>query len=319
MRILVPVLTALALAAALWAGLRIATCERGDRLACLFSLPPQPVPPGAWAPTPPMPDPAAPPPDDPPMAPPPDDPQPVTIRSHAWPAALQYPLAGWNAIEYRVGHVDTAVIEPGGLNIAQAPEAPVPPESELVLSGWAGHPLYGVRMSHVLFAMCGSVVGAAPIGLERPDVAAAVHPNLGHSGWRARLATGALPRCGDGTLRVLALAPSGFNVFPLFETLSLTLAPPAARPDGRPVDYEPLEPPVSPEIRDAPQPVEIIVTAETLRMRRCGSTDCDVVGRLDGGRLDAFVIDGTEDWLLVQAGPQVGWIARAFIQAVERD
>lgn len=319
MRILVPVLTALALAAGLWAGLRIATCEQDESLACLFSPPPQPAAPGAWAPMPPMPEPAAPPPDDPTTAPPPDDPQPVIVRSHAWPAKLHYPLAGWNTIEYRVGHVDTAVIEPGGLNIAQLPEAPVPPESELVLSGWAGHPLYGVRMSHVLFAMCGSVVGAASIGLERPDVAAAVHPNLGHSGWRARLATGALPRCEDGTLRVLALAPSGFNVFPLFETLSLALAPPAARPDGRPVDYAPLEPPVSPETRDLPQPVEIVVTAGALRMRRCGSTDCDVVGQLEGGRHDAFVIDGTEGWLLVQAGPQVGWIARAFVQAVERD
>jgi hypothetical protein len=108
------------------------------------------------------------------------------------PLADQSALTDWRGIEGAAGHFDQLVLVdgskpgPGGVSAIDV----------LVAQGWAGDTGLGMRLADMLLARCDRVVARAKVTLDRPDVAAAVHPNLVRSGWEAQILAGHLPSCG---------------------------------------------------------------------------------------------------------------------------
>lgn len=176
------------------------------------------------------------------------------------------------------------------------------------ISGWAGDSDLGARAAFVAIAVCGRVIATPAADGQRPDIARDVHPNLGRSGWRARVAIAHVPRCADAKLEILApMGPFPFAV-PLDGGQALTLASggtaPALRGPAAPLRRAPTV---------APEPRRLTVQGTgNVNLRRCASTECSVLGNLRAGTHQAIVVENAADWLLVAvptAGAS-GWIAK---------
>jgi len=176
------------------------------------------------------------------------------------------------------------------------------------MSGWAGDSDLGARAAFVAIAICGRVIATPAVDGQRPDIARDVHPNLGRSGWRARVAIAHVPRCADAKLEILApMGPFPFAV-PLDGARTLTLAAggtaPSLRGPAAPLRRAPTA---------APEPRRLTVQGTgNINLRRCASTECSVLGALRAGVHQAIVVENTADWLLVAvptAGAS-GWIAK---------
>ncbi|MFA7428834.1 MAG: hypothetical protein WCZ23_01625 [Rhodospirillaceae bacterium] len=186
----------------------------------------------------------------------------------------------------------------------------------LLAVGWAGEPLLGVPFRYVVFSVCGSVVGAVQAGEPRPDVTRHVHPNLTAPGWTARLAVAHLPRCDRPVLKAWA-AHSGGILYPLEGEQTLALRPP---PDAE--EYGPPLPPPSvagrpPLSVDTLPPfdrrtIEVAAPRGAL-LRRCASADCEPVGGVAFGQHAAMILDDSnDDWVLLVADGQAGWLSRSL-------
>ncbi len=237
----------------------------------------------------------------------PAPPPPMAVSSVS--AAQTYPLSDWSLATVPSGFVDGVRLKGAYLNRDVARH--LVPIDVLTVTGWAGDRALGIRFPKVALSLCGRVVASTVVGVPRPDVAKAVHPNLAKAGWSARLLVGQLPRCKDETLAGWGVAPFGGVLFPLSGAWRLDL-PPAV--------------PLPPSVRVAPhklvRPADIPVDPKTVRIqvkgevnvRRCGSTTCKVVGQLARGSHLAGLLDQADGWALIVVPKGVsGWLAERVI------
>jgi hypothetical protein len=215
-----------------------------------------------------------------------------------------YALDTWQRARGAAGKVESVTL---------TTEEPLPSHAlndadVIEISGWAGDSDLGARAAFVAIAICGRVIATPAVDLQRPDIARGVHPNLGRSGWRARVAIAHVPRCADAKLEILApMGPFPFAV-PLDGAPALTLAAggttPALRGPAAPLRRAPTV---------APEPRRLTVQGTgNVNLRRCASTECSVLGALRAGVHQAIVVENTAEWLLVAvptAGAS-GWIAK---------
>jgi hypothetical protein len=190
-------------------------------------------------------------------------------------------------------------------------------DSDVLLAvGWIGEPLLGIPFRHVVFSVCGMVVGAVQAGEARPDVTRHVHPNLTAPGWTARLAVAHLPRCENPVLQGWA-AHSGGILYPLEGARPLTLRPaPDAAEFGPPMPPPPVagRPPLT---IDALPPfdrrtIEISAPRGAV-LRRCGDAGCEAVGGVPFGQHAAMILDDSKpNWVLLVADGQAGWLSRSL-------
>lgn len=223
--------------------------------------------------------------------------------------ADHYPLISWVQDTAEAGGIDHA--STAGQRLHEQADGAVT-EDVLLLSGWAGDPVLGIRFETVLFAACGKVVGAAPVTLDRPEIARWVHPNLSPAGWTARLAMAHMPTCEDPTLRAWAVHAGRF-VYPLQGRVPLaikgavegaedeadTAQAPAAFP-GAPL----LQPHERPQLERA----SVSVGENGAVLRRCADATCEPVGTLNEGVHASAVLDRRGVWTLIVAETQAGWL-----------
>jgi len=227
---------------------------------------------------------------------------PVPVDSVA--PAFAYPVASWPLHKQTAGYIDA-------VHLDGAPPLPLdsgaPGDDDVLqVTGWAGHKALGMHLPHVLFTVCGSVVGGTEVADARPDVARTVHSNLGRSGWTAWLAVAHLPRCDNAHLNAWAVSPVGASLWPLEGSFPLEL-PREARGTER-IFYSQAQP-LKPE--DVPKPVAVVVNvlADT-PMYKCASAVCDRLGSRSKGPHPGFVIETSGDWTLIQFDGASGWLQR---------
>lgn len=237
----------------------------------------------------------------------PVEPQPEIRTVDSVPTALQYPVSEWNAVSFYSGFIDKVLVD--GEDRTSQQIIDVARDDVITLTGWAGHSEFGMRTPTVLFSVCETVVGVATVQDPRQDVADNVHVNLTRSGWRATIAVEHLPTCEKPILVAWAQAPLGYNIFPLHGGRVLNMTggePPAFKLKSR---YRPARH----SERSQPVMKTITVNANALRIRRCPTTDCDVVGQFSAGQYSGFVIEQAGDWSLVQIDSQVGWVSQNYL------
>lgn len=160
-----------------------------------------------------------------------------------------------------------------------------------------------MRTPKVLFAICGKVIGHTETGLPRPDVAAAIHPNLSHSGWSAQLSIDLMPHCEDAKLTTWAVAPIGSNIF----RLTGEYVPPhrdEERTDTNAMSILPFRPGDNP--RAAPEILKF--ASAPVAIRKCPASSCEIVAQLSTKEQVGFVIERRKGWRLVQIDRIAGWI-----------
>lgn len=235
---------------------------------------------------------------------------PLPVQSFAPEDA--YPLEDWRIDTAEGGalsHVSLAGPRPRPLD-----DGPLEPDDVLLVTGWVGDPLLGVPFRHVVFSLCGRIVGAARAGEPRPDVTRHLHPNLVAPGWTARLAVAHLPRCADPVLEAWA-ADAASLLYPLPDPVPLELPDAAGQAPSDLVASGPLRP------QDLPafdRRVIDIAAPRGALLRRCGDLTCEVFGGIAYGRHAAMVLDDSHpDWVLLIADGQVGWLSRGLFSVVE--
>ncbi len=222
------------------------------------------------------------------------NPQPATVVDSS---ERGYPLSIWRVGQSVGGWIDAPTFG----------DKPLDDQAVVEITGWAGDGEVGWRARSVAIAICGTVVATAKVDLPRPEVARNAHPNLGQSGWRARLAVAHLPRCTEPRLQALAQIGSTRAALPLMGSRPIALAP-AGGP--RPTLLAPPSPAMPP---DADPPTRPISLSGNTNVRRCADAQCDIRGRLPGGTHRAIIGEETAGWLLVAvpaAGGLTGWISK---------
>ncbi len=229
----------------------------------------------------------------------------------SYPPDLSYVLSQWSAGMNLAGHIDRAKLGDRVL-AANGAIGSVDRDKVIALSGWAGDESVGVRYPYVLISACGKVVAHAAVNLARPDVAKAVHANLGQSGWRAQIALRHLPDCKNLKLSAWGVPPGDSRwIFPLNGQLALSIAPAgkvtekslvtSAAPPLRPADMKPLA------------PVQLTVKANILNLRRCAGADCAIVGKLAKGEWTVMTLGDSNGWLLIATPDRAGWVSKRYV------
>jgi hypothetical protein len=223
-----------------------------------------------------------------------------------------YPLAQWTLDHALAGDVSQAFI--AGPEPVPLGSRPLAGDDVLLLSGWAGDPLVGLRFERVVFSLCQQVVGWAPVTQARPDVVRYMHPNLTGAGWSARLPVALLPRCSAALLTTWAAGPMGV-LYPLQGAVPIPRLPPmlqAWMPDGAPL----LRPEDMPRLRRS----TLEIRPPGASLRRCPGATCTPVVNLNAGPRLAARLEHSAGWSLVILQKQaagtpsadaggVGWIA----------
>lgn len=174
----------------------------------------------------------------------------------------------------------------------------------LVASGWAGDPGLGLRVPRVGVGACGVIVASVPVDGARPDVRAAVHPQLDRAGWTARIFADHLPTCDERTLEAYAFLPGG-------QVLAKLAIAPGALPDLTGAGAEPEGPSALFHPRDLASP-ELGRTrvAVPQSLRRCAGTECAETARLPRGEHLVVVLERRDGWALIKAtdSDRAGWL-----------
>ncbi len=210
-----------------------------------------------------------------------------------------YPLSAWR-IGQNVG---------GWIDAPAWGDRPLDDQAVVEVTGWAGDSEVGWKARTVAIAVCGTVVASAKVDLPRPEVARNAHPNLGQSGWRARIAVAHLPRCTDARLQAVAQIGTGRSALPLMGNRPIALAP-AGGP--KPNLLSPPSPVLPPDADPEPRALRL---NGTVNVRRCADVQCDMRGRLPAGTHRAVVGEETAGWLLVAvpASNMTGWISKQAV------
>ncbi|MFC7453086.1 SH3 domain-containing protein [Insolitispirillum peregrinum] len=286
-------------------------------------LPAVPTPPRQQpAPPPPAPVPAPPPPSDQVIVPPaatapeaPRSPAPTASTTALFTPQAIYPLARWHGTDDRGGEVLSAEIAadltPGTPRRASPlTSRPLSDQDDILLAGWAGDPILGMRFRDVIISLCDQVIGSTAVHESSPAIARTVHPNLTSAGWRARLPVAFLPRCPQPVLQVWAISAGGY-AYPVQGRYALALPPSDARL-LLPTDRLRFAAPIVPESQPPLHRTTLHVTGTGANLRRCGQTSCAVTSVLVGGDYPAVVLDRRHGWTLVlisDNSDRGGWIS----------
>lgn len=217
-------------------------------------------------------------------------------------------LKDWPQVSGAYGFVDVVAI--GGDNPGQLTSRRLSNDDVLAVSGWAGHQKLGMTMEHVVFALCDQIVGSVPVNTPRPDVAKAVHPYLDKSGWSAQLAVTHLPRCEDAQLMAYGLAFKGPNLWPLSQNTVLALP---RRGEIKTAKFASRAPVHDPLVRLTPKARNVTVQASALRVRSCGGSKCEVLGRVSKGVYKGYIVERRDGWTLIQFPAVSGWVSEKHI------
>lgn len=212
------------------------------------------------------------------------------------------PLDSWTLTSEASGHFDVFNRSGDGAGVEES--LLIEPTDILVAQGWAGNYALGLQFKDVLLSACGQIVARAQVGRLRPDVAEAIHPNLGPSGWTAQVLAGDLPFCADSQIRGWAIAPGASAILaPLVGAFAYV--PPAQAETPNRLSAQQA---VSPLTYPKPRFEFVNVTASKANLRKCGSTSCDVTGQIAQGRHFAHIATRGEEWSLVLLPGNAGWL-----------
>lgn len=227
----------------------------------------------------------------------------------SYPLASQVRLDTWGTLQLSIGHFD--VLTPESLPHPAGTDGQT---TVLVARGWTGETQMGMRLQDVFLSTCGMIVARANVAQDRPDVARIVHPNLLRSGWVARIYPGDLPSCENQAMSAWAIVPG--NPARLAR-LNVTHEVPE-------MDFSPVgdlrissQSDVTAETYPSPPPRKITVTARRANLRRCASTECDIVGQVDGGNYTSALIEDDGEWTLATIDKNYGWIFNELYRVVE--
>jgi hypothetical protein len=242
--------------------------------------------------------------------------RPVTPVNSVGPSE-QYKITEWNAVNFSAGVIDAIAVD--GVTQPHARSITIKPDSVITLSGWAGHGQFGMRIEQVLISVCDRIVGISDVTGERADIAKAVHMNLTKAGWRATITAAHFPTCEQPSMFVWALAPIGFNIFPLRGGRLLDILPPkplkknvTTHPNAN-LNFQSAAPLSHPKTREAPAEVVFEISATVLRIRQCPDVKCRVVGKFKKGSHRGFILEVTSNWILMQSGKRAGWMYLPFV------
>lgn len=239
------------------------------------------------------------------FSPPSTQPETARVSADLFPSGKAYPLQQWSLRTSKMGFIDDAVIQ------SATATHPGPENDVLVLKGWTGHTAMGMRLPYVIFSICDQVVGAVPVNAPRPDVAEAIHRNLTHPGWTARIPVGFTPKCPDPVLKAYGVGPVGKNAWPLGSDAPLPDDAPRA-PTTLTVDY--AAPVITPETFGEAVFGAIRIKVSVANLRQCPSTDCAVVDKRTHGVYKSLIIEQSGDWSLVQFQDGAGWLHGSLFQ-----
>lgn len=227
----------------------------------------------------------------------------------SYPVASQLKLEAWESFDFSMGHFDVLTVEKVPHSAGKDGQIAI-----LVAQGWAGETQLGMRLQDVFLSMCGLVIARANILQDRPDVARAVHPNLLRSGWQARIYPGDLPSCASRQMSAWSIVPGNparlMRLNTTHEVPGLPLEPIG---DLRVSAQSDLDPGTYP----TPLPTSIRIDSRRVNLRRCGGTDCEIVGQVDRGEYSAVLIEDTEEWTLTTLNNLYGWIFKDLYRVVE--
>lgn len=236
-------------------------------------------------------------------APIPDAPPAPPPVATAFAPADQYPLTDWTLDYGEAGYLGRLTLNGEPLKDRRPGLA-----ETLEVSGWAGDSLIGIRFSHVLAALCGRVVGMAPVQDPTPEIGRTIHSNLSAAGWTLRLPVELLPRCDKPVLSVLAVRDGKF-AYPLRGEQPLTLPADTVKAPAS-VTVKPLRPGDLPFLDRQP----LTLTAKATTVRRCGASDCAPVGSLPAGDYNVAVMDRQRGWALLVTSSVSGWIPEGLLR-----
>jgi len=228
----------------------------------------------------------------------------------SFPAESQLELGVWRGAVGSGGHFDRLdrLAAPG------VPDTGVSPNDILVARGWAGDPGLGLRLHEVVLVRCDRIVARAQVTLDRPDVAAAVHPNLVRSGWEAQIFAGDLPSCGDDNMSAWAVIPGNPA---LLISLIGRHGVRVASSDVPAVTHVSAQTVPRPDAYAAPSEVFFDILASRANLRRCGSTKCAVVAQIDSGTHPGVLLENDGSWSLLAFGDRQGWLFNDLYRRTE--
>ncbi|MEP4379729.1 MAG: hypothetical protein ABJ215_00805 [Alphaproteobacteria bacterium] len=221
----------------------------------------------------------------------------------SFPPGRQTQFDDWRRTDEASGHFDRlAVIGEGGVLVDQKI---VGAENVLVAQGWAGERQVGIRYKDVLLVMCRLVVARAQVSQDRPDVAEAVHPNLGRSGWEAQIVVADLPLCDDDRLSAWAVV----QATPPFLAPLIGSHPVRIKNDrGSAVPHVSAQSPLTPDSYDPLTVVRVEIKASRANLRTCATTACSRVAQIDGGVYPSVILDRVDGWSLIAFSDRIGWL-----------
>jgi len=231
----------------------------------------------------------------------------ITVDSHGADAA--YPLAAWARVGVNSGFLDGARVD--GVALAEF-ETALAPDAVIDVFGWAGVRDIGVRLPYVVLSACERVFASVPVEGARPDVADAVHPNLGESGWRARVLAAHVPRCDDVRIRAWGVTPLGPGLLPLSGAARISVPVPDSAAAAERASAPPL---LTPERVPEVPLREITITADLVNIRRCASIDCEILSQMEGGTYTVYILQNGAEWSLLSFENGTGWLANRLFEA----
>ena len=231
--------------------------------------------------------------------------KPEIISVNSYPPDALYPLESWQVVNDPAGFIDWVRVD-GEIQPVDQPIR-LNPGQVLELGGWAGHRLLGMQFAEVLLSTCEIVIAGAPVELDRPDIAASIHPNLGHSGWQATLYAGDIPTCPGVEIRAWGRPPVGTTLRPIVGGRKIEFVEPtASRTAHRSVAH--VTPAVLPEQAPSPTSIRLERLVPEIEFRRCGATECTVLSQTSNEIFEAVVVERGDGWLLLQSASGSGWV-----------
>ncbi len=237
--------------------------------------------------------------------PPPVEPPPA-VEVDSYPPDALYPLESWQVVNDPAGFVDWVKVD----GEVQPIDSPIQVAHGQVVEfgGWAGHRLLGMRFEEVLLSVCDIVIAGTPVDIERPDIAATIHPNLNIAGWHARLFASDIPACADATISIWGRPPVGTTLRPIVGGRAVKVV------DSENVDPGPVatvmhvRPAVLPEQAPSPVSIRLEILTPPLVLRQCADTECPPLAETAQLVFEAVVVERRDGWLLLQSAAGSGWI-----------